>query len=83
MKLKEINWRKSLARLIIDGSVTILTCGWWALFIFFCGTAIFSIGISVWDTYPTYSNTYHWIFGILIGITTWVLSVVWAYNQEK
>lgn len=76
-KLKEQSWKKTLAQLIIAGTLIVFGLVLTSLAL----ALIYVICHVLWEAYSTSPSGFHWLFGVLGVIGTWMWAWDWADKQ--
>jgi hypothetical protein len=76
-KLKAQSWKKTLAWLIINGTLLtgVMIASAIALLI------VYLTGCVLWHSYSSAPSIFHWMFGVLGFIGVWMWSFDWADKQ--
>ena len=75
--LRRQPWRKSLAHLIVDGTIAIVIAAISSVAMFL----MYLFGCFLWAAYSSCPVAFHWLFGILGVIGTWMWTFNWAERQ--
>jgi uncharacterized membrane protein (DUF485 family) len=78
-KLKELSWKKMLAKFIVNGTLFIFGLS----LVIFILVMIYAAGCVAWQSYSSCPSGFHWLFGVLVFIGTWMWSFNWGRNNER